>query len=38
MVYLLAKGYIGTLEMALFSGEIAFVNIMAALNVTVNDK
>lgn len=34
MVYLLAKGYIGTLEMALFSSEVAFVNIMAALNVT----
>lgn len=37
MVYFLAKGTIGVLEMALFTSEVAFVNLLAALNVTKTD-
>lgn len=37
MAYLLAKGTIGTLEVSLWSGEVAAVTAMAALNV-MEDK
>jgi len=33
MAYLLAKGTVGELEMTLWSGEVAVVSAMAALNV-----
>lgn len=34
MVYLLARGIVGTLEMALFAAEVTFVSGLAAFNVT----
>lgn len=34
VAYLLAKGYIGELEVGLWSAEVTVVNAMAALNVT----
>lgn len=37
VAYLNAKGIIGSLEVALWSGEVAVVNILAALNVTHKD-
>lgn len=36
--YLLARGTIGELEVALWGGLVTAVNSMAALNVSVNDK
>lgn len=38
MVYLLAKGWIGTLEMGLYTAEMSFVSILAALNVTPDQQ
>lgn len=38
VAYLLAKGIIGELEVALWSGEVAVVTSMAALNVTIPNK
>ncbi|AKU15735.1 hypothetical protein [Luteipulveratus mongoliensis] len=38
VAYLNAKGYIGELEVALWSGEVAVVNILAALNVPASDQ
>lgn len=37
VVYLLAKGYIGDLEVALWGGEVAVVNAMAALNTDTKE-
>ncbi|THG30667.1 hypothetical protein [Naasia lichenicola] len=37
IAYLLAKDYIGSLEVALWSGEVAVINVLAALNVQKND-
>jgi len=34
MAYLLSKGYIGTLEMALWSGEVSVVSALAAFNTS----
>jgi hypothetical protein len=34
VAYLLAKGTIGTLEVSLWSGEVAVVSALAALNVS----
>lgn len=33
VVYLLAKGYIGDLEMALWAGEVTVISALAAFNV-----
>lgn len=38
MVYLLSKGIIGDLEMALWSAEVLVVSSMAAFNVTPDTK
>ncbi len=38
VAYLLAKEIIGTLEVTLWSAEVAVVNAMAALNVNTNRK
>lgn len=38
MAYLLAKHYIGQLEMALWTAETVFVNAMAASKVNQGDK
>lgn len=38
VVYLLAKGIIGNLEMALWTGEVTAVSLMAGFNVMKEDK
>lgn len=38
MVYLLSKGIIGELEMALWSAEVVVVSGIAALNITPEKK
>jgi hypothetical protein len=38
MVYLMAKGYIGTLEMALWGSEVTAVSLMAGFNVSLPEK
>lgn len=38
VAYLLARGVIGELEVALWSGEVAVVSSMAALNVTNTEE
>lgn len=38
MAYLVAKGFMGELEMALWSAEVTVVSAMAALNVSPDIK
>ena len=38
VAYLNAKGYIAALEVALWSGEVAIISAMAALNTPVQNK
>ncbi len=38
VTYLLAKGVIGTLEMALWAAEVTFVSALAAFNVKPDEE